>query len=558
MGALNDFFSKDKNDFSKIEEILKIVLFRNKNKSNNIEILHEIGLLKEYSYIKSNKSSNELISYSPKNKLIKNFIDISKLKENFIQWVKILFDISQEDFDSVHNLNVKLENLKQNPLNKSFFSKNLKKYLFNDKSFNELLNYGIPNNFREFVWYFIFSEKYNNHKYFNYEEELKIYNLMLKNVKNNTQIEKDVYRTLREEDQIEKNLQKLKNILNCINIYNNGYCQGMNLIAGFLLKATNFDEVETFYIFKNILKDIKGYFESGFPLLRKNIYLFDLYFKKLYPKLYKHFKKYEIMNDYWVGKWFQSLFTIYFPFEELCYIWDILLIKGFDFIIYISLAIIDELEKELLKLNDTSDILEYLENVMNPKETISIRKIMIKDGKYNNIIQLNKIFLKASKIKENNNENNINKEKIIPKINIINKGHLQLKNTNKNNDTSSIKGSDKSISTKFSTSSRNSSNSFNHNSKLEFNKNRNNNKSSLYCLKKTPICNTFNMNYNTINMNNNNFFKYPKNLEQNNITIFYKNSYGFQSNKYAYLNNSIKYNTINITPQYGNYFIYYT
>ena len=51
--------------------------------------------------------------------------------------------------------------------------------------------------------------------------------------------------------------------------YNNGYCQGMNFIVGFLLKQTKFDEIKTYYILKSILPDIKGLFEVDFPLLKK-------------------------------------------------------------------------------------------------------------------------------------------------------------------------------------------------------------------------------------------------------------------------------------------------
>ena len=68
MGAINDLFSQD-NIY--IEEILKILIKQNKNKSQNITTLHEIGLLKEYSYIKLDKYSNELINFSKNNKSIK-------------------------------------------------------------------------------------------------------------------------------------------------------------------------------------------------------------------------------------------------------------------------------------------------------------------------------------------------------------------------------------------------------------------------------------------------------------------------------------------------------
>ena len=82
------------------------------------------------------------------------------------------------------------------------------------------------------------------------------------------------------------------------------------------------------------------------------------------------------------------------PFEELCHVWDILIIKGFDFIIYICLAIIDSIEEELIKLNDNSDILAFIINVLNPTNTKIIYKRQLEqEEKF--IIPLNKILLKA-------------------------------------------------------------------------------------------------------------------------------------------------------------------
>ena len=54
----------------------------------------------------------------------------------------------------------------------------------------------------------------------------------------------------------------------------------MNYIARFLLEISNFDEVQTFYIYKNILSDINGYFEEDFPFLKKNVVIIGKYISK--------------------------------------------------------------------------------------------------------------------------------------------------------------------------------------------------------------------------------------------------------------------------------------
>ena len=370
MGILNEQFSENKLSLSKLEEILNNLLTKAEIISKNRQILEEIGLLKEYSLIVLGNSSNEIVYYSKSHRIVEKIIFISELRAIFLEWNRFLFDITEEDLNSMQALNKKVNSFKKRVLDKNFFRNNIKNYLFKDKSLNKLLNYGIPNNIRPFLWEIVISEKYNNKTLYNYEQELKEYQIYLSKKETCPQIEKDLNRTfLNTLEQTPKNLQCLRNILNCIHRYNqSGYCQGMNYIVGYLLKLTNFNEVKTFYIFKNILYDIKGYFEEGFPLLKKNTILFNKYFKELNPKLYYHFQKYEIINEFWVSKWLQTLFTLSFPFEELNCIWDVLLIRGFDFIIYICLSIIDFLEKDILELKESSNIISYLEKSLNSQQ----------------------------------------------------------------------------------------------------------------------------------------------------------------------------------------------
>ena len=589
MGVINEIFSQNKISFSTIEELIKNFLTKTKNKSKNITALHEIGLLKEYSFAKSEKS-NRFINISKNNRIIKHYISPSELKENFVEWTKYLFDINEDDLDIV---NQKLDNLKQKPLNKTFFENNLKKYLFKSKSFIELIKKGIPKNLREFVWDIAIGEKYGNHKYFNFDEEEKIYNSILKNAKKNAQIEKDLERTfIKKSEQSQKNIEKLRNILNCINNYNNGYCQGMNFIAGFLLKLTNFDEIQTFYIFRNILKDIKGYFEDDFPLLKKNIFIFDKYFKELYPKLYKHFKKAELYNEFWVGKWFQSLFTLSLPFDELCNIWDVLIIKGFDFIIYISLAIIGSIKNELLELKDSSDILAYLQNVLNPNELISINQELLNEQEKNYIIPLsdiiNKAFKKEKQIKENYNiifnekyniENNLNRSSLKLK-----KEKTDIHNEHNDYDSVCTKctiETDNSIQNKNSFSSKNSTCSSNSSNirchiknmkssnliktqyninnlksnlcNIEFGLNNNNNNQ---ILQKSTF--DFSRNNKVLNINDNIIKMNTNGNNPNNLRNIFNINYPLQSNQCIYYpNNNLNCNLVDNRLQYTNYLVYY-
>jgi len=567
MGIINDAF-QNKLSLPKIEEILNNLL--KQGKPQNKQVLQEIGLLNEYSYIISNQANNEIIYYSKENKIIKNFNFSTKIRSNFLEWTRYLFDINDEDLNSIQQFDNKIENFKKKSLTKEFFQNNIKKYIFNNKSLNKLLYYGIPNNFRLFIWDIVLSEKYNNHKCYNYDQELKEYLLIIKKSGNNPQIEKDIHRTfLKDSEQITKNINILKNILNCINQYNpGGYCQGMNYIIGYLLKVTNFDEVKTFYIFKSILKDIKGYFEVGFPLLKHNNNIFNNYFKELYPKLVKHFQKHDIVNEFWVGKWLQTLFTLSLPYEELNIVWDVLLIKGFDYIIYICLAIVDFIEKDALELKESYAITSFLDKVLDYQ---NITLYQVNKNYFENIddyiIPLNEVLQKAYEIEKKINTNNNNKlyydrksdgHLLNLKFNSL-KNEIPIKMNNINtNDELSKK------STSLSIQSSNNINNINNNNKHNVN------------ILNSPINKLRNNNINNnINNNNNNrvnlqgkktLFYSTKDLGiynfNNDLTELKKRGTLQQSNninmqkQYLYLNNDNSNNNIS-NIRNNNYFFYY-
>ena len=103
-------------------------------------------------------------------------------------------------------------------------------------------------------------------------------------------------------------------------------------------------------------------------MLKINIYIFNKFFYKLYPKLSEHFQKLEIPNEIWIGKWLQTLFILNLPYEELCRIWDCFFIYGFDFVIPISLSIIYYLEKKFYEFNDSTELIYYFNESLNPKK----------------------------------------------------------------------------------------------------------------------------------------------------------------------------------------------
>ena len=106
---------------------------------------------------------------------------------------------------------------------------------------------------------------------------------------------------------------------------------------------------------------------------------FDKGFKQLFPKLFDHFKNNDIVNEIYVGKWIQTLFTVNLNFDNACHIWDALLVYGMDFIIPISLSILYFIKDNLLNLNDSTDIVKLLQNTLYTDEENLIKNIYRED-----------------------------------------------------------------------------------------------------------------------------------------------------------------------------------
>ena len=401
MGAYNcDSARNRKLTFEQIELLFQNTLNLKEisNKDKNLSIQYNLSEEKNLLKFKS-KNSEEDILISKKYKNISGFKPLAREKYIFEKWVKLIYNFYKvEDFKNKRKQNIPIDEIFQNNLENAFQTK--KKY------FLKLVATGLPNNLRQFIWTTIIdkdekdkSNISNNEKEKNHFQTL----ISLDTNKNDLeQIQKDINRTfLNEKDKTEKNLQTLKQLLIALNNLDEkiGYCQGINFIVGFILKVTNFDKIKAFHLSRLILGKIKGYFSKGFPLLKYNLKIFNEGFTTLLPKLYCHFKDNDIIDELWVGKWIQTLFTLNMPFQETCYIWDALLVYGMDFIIPISLSILYLTEKKLLKLNDSSDILSFLEETLNPINNSGYIKYKEDITLENYIIPITDIISCAKKIR---------------------------------------------------------------------------------------------------------------------------------------------------------------
>ena len=367
----------------------------NNEKSDSIRY----NLIEEYQQLKIKSRNTEFFYYSKDNKIISDFIPFEQEKEIFIKWVKILYDINNIKEFSITQTR-KIDNDK-------YFHKNLEKaFATNKKYFLKLVTKGVPFNLRQFIWTIIIDKDEKDILNVSNIEKEKIYFETLlslnKVTKDIEQIEKDINRTFIGEENTKENITILKKILIALNNLNEkiGYCQGINFIIALILKITKFNMIKAFHLSRLILKRIKGYFSKDFPLLKYNLKKFDKGFKQLFPKLFDHFKNNDIVNEIYVGKWIQTLFTVNLNFENACHIWDALLVYGMDFIIPISLSILYFVKDNLLSLNDSTDIIKLLQNTLYTDEKNLIKNIYREDINLKKfIIPVREIISTAKKIR---------------------------------------------------------------------------------------------------------------------------------------------------------------
>lgn len=182
------------------------------------------------------------------------------------------------------------------------------------------------------------------------------------------QIDLDVNRTYRDHimfrDRFSVKQQALFNVLAAYSVYNTdvGYCQGMSGIAALLLMYMN--EEDAFWALSELLTDRKhamhGLFIPGFPKLLRLQAHHDKIFKKLIPKMFKHFEKEGVHNSLYTLKWFMQVFLDRLPFSLVLRIYDIFILEG-DYVLTVTAYHILKIFKRQLVKMDLEDLAPFLQ-----------------------------------------------------------------------------------------------------------------------------------------------------------------------------------------------------
>ena len=136
----------------------------------------------------------------------------------------------------------------------------------------------------------------------------------------------------------------------CTISYNEGYCQGMNFMAGGLLYLLR-SEYKSFYIFNCILNNnfyqYNRLFADNTPDYYCRVHQINYYVKKYIPEVYYRFKKKNIPFDIIYSGWILTLFGNYLNLDKLDFPWTCFFVDKWKGLIKICLIFIYELKEEL-------------------------------------------------------------------------------------------------------------------------------------------------------------------------------------------------------------------
>ena len=295
-------------------------------------------------------------------------IDSILSKENYINdIINNKEEINKDDINKINNKNLILSNYTDKKIENGIreFCKN------QNPKFIERLKKGPPDCFRWASWCIINNLPLDrdNHIYENYT------NMTLEK-ENKDRIIRDIDRTFSDKNIEKKELRKMETSLyKVLKAFWNldkevGYCQGMNLLVGFVLILSDFNERDTFYLLASTFSDtfklrkkyeynFRGLFSEEFPLLYFLNYTFELLLKQYAEDLKNHLDNLGITIDLWMGKWFQTVFTIALPISWCIRLWDNIFAENIFFMVKFGIAFAMLIKDDLMKMDEELDVLNY-------------------------------------------------------------------------------------------------------------------------------------------------------------------------------------------------------
>ena len=202
------------------------------------------------------------------------------------------------------------------------------------------------------------------------------------NEKYDTEIKKDLLRTLPENTSFQygnENYNKLYHILSAYSNYNKnvGYAQGLNFLAAHCLYIYK-NEVDAFIFLDGLIRKFK--LENLFGInnneLNKKLNEIECSVNKSCPEVNKHLQKIFLNYDFFTCKWMITLFSNHMNVKYLFQLWDYMIIFGWKFFKGFVISVIKCNEEIIIKSS-----LETITKIMN-----DIFKTKEFENNFNNII----------------------------------------------------------------------------------------------------------------------------------------------------------------------------
>ena len=395
-----------KNIISKNQSKIDI---KNSNKSNKKENKKEYSKEELINMDKNNLDKNILNEVQHKIERIKKWVKMSKYPssdKNKKEKSEIFLQIN----NNTKNMNKKNKSLKKPILSKyvDYEIENglIKFYQTKPSKFIQRIKKGPPDCFRWCSWCILnfLPLDRSNSIYENYT------NMALEK-ENKDRIIRDIERTFPNRKILKKDLRKKETSLyKVLKAFWNldkeiGYCQGMNLIVGFMLILSNFNERDTFYLltsmFSNTTKigkkydyNIRGLFYDEFPLLSLLNYIFENLLEHYCPELKEHLESLGITIDLWMGRWFHTIFTLVLPINWCKRIWDNIFSENIFFLVKFGICFSLMIKEDILNMEEEIQVLNYFKKYEKYSLCFDNEEL---DKKHN----INKIIEKSQKININ-------------------------------------------------------------------------------------------------------------------------------------------------------------
>ncbi|KAI8064867.1 rab-GTPase-TBC domain-containing protein [Gilbertella persicaria] len=225
--------------------------------------------------------------------------------------------------------------------------------------FGKMVRAGLPNALRGEVW-----EMCSGSIYLRFANK-GVYQQILDSHKDvdsfvKDEIEKDLHRSLPEYEayQTSEGISRLRRVLTAYSWKNTelGYCQAMNIVTSSLLIYMT--EEQAFWALNSLVDHLcPGYYSSSmYGVLLDQVVLEELV-KKYMPKLTEHFQERQIQLSVACLPWFLTLYINSMPLPFAFRILDCFFLEGSKILFQIALAILKINEKELLTVDDDSELL---------------------------------------------------------------------------------------------------------------------------------------------------------------------------------------------------------